>query len=239
MPLEFNYHTKLPHNQNWVSGYELGMSCQDYYNKWFKLRPSGPKNGEKIILRNLPSKAYVRFWAARPRKNGQPWDSVKTAYNEEKGESEMEPPVNYFNGGMVPVDCHSKAVFRLFLPVGYMSEKGYISPHFHYRVCRDGKMGPVHTEYINDDGCSDKSCPLLVMRDYNNINNNLNHYSERLFPMRKNFKKGKKKLVANSIPVINTCQSALQEGCVDTKIYGGPVSGVVMGPDYINQPVYT
>jgi hypothetical protein len=192
MPIEFNYQTKSP-NISCMSDYKLGMSCQDYYNKWFKCRPSGPKNGEKIILRNVPSKAYVRFWAAKPRRSGQHWNSVKTAYNQEISETKIEPPVNYFNGGMVTVDCHSRAIFRLFLPAGYMSKKGYISPHFHYRICSDGKMGPVYTEYINDYEYSDKSCPLLVMKYSNNINSNLNYYSERLFPMRENIKKDKKK----------------------------------------------
>ena len=187
MALEFNYQPKLPHSLKWATGYELGMSCKDYYKLWFQKKSPGPKNGKKINLRNLPfspkEKNFVRFWAAKPKDCGGTWGDFNKAYNEVDKETEMEPPIDYFNGGMVPIVCGGKVSFRILLPAGYLSKNGYIHPHFHYRVCQGGKMGPVHTVSIRSDNCPSKSCNLLVMSNNNqSVERNLSHFGQRLYP---------------------------------------------------------
>lgn len=169
MSLVFSYHPKLPHNKNWAEGYSIGMTCYDYYKNWFANKPCGPRNGDKITLRDLPylgkNVTFVRFWAARPRRHNLNWSSFNQAYHEEKTvEMETEPSIDYLNGGMTPINCQGQAIFRLNLPAGYMSKEGYIDPHFHYRVCKKGIMGPVHTIYIRR-GCPNKKCNLLLLRN--------------------------------------------------------------------------
>ncbi len=183
MSLTFTYQPKLPHNVQWSAGYSVGSSCKEYYQTWFSKNGNGPKNGEKIILRNLPCRGnnYIRFWAAKPCNNKEKvWDDFNDAYDEPDSMMEKEPNVNYYNGGMVPICKNGKAMFRLHLPLGYMSKNGYIYPHFHYRLCQEGKMGPVHTEYIRNS-CYSNNCNLLVMRNGSKSDRELKHHKNRLY----------------------------------------------------------
>ena len=182
MSLIFSYQPKLPHSIRWSAGYSIGSSCKYYYKTWFCKKGNGPKNGEKIILRNLPchNDTYIRFWAAKPSNNGEDkWDSFNSAYDEDNSMMEKEPDIHYFNGGMVKVEKNGKATFRLFLPLGYMSKNGYISSHFHYRLCSEGKMGPVHTEFIRNS-CYHNNCDLSGDRETHELDIMLKRVEETL-----------------------------------------------------------
>ena len=62
------------------------------------------------------------------------------------------PSLNYTNGGMAPVSATGIAKFRVIVPNGYTDKKTkiFIPPHFHYRICIGGKLGPVHTQFFKD-----------------------------------------------------------------------------------------
>jgi hypothetical protein len=85
MSLIFTYKPKLPHSNRWSEGYSIGTSCKYYYKTLFCKKGNGPKNGEKIILRNIPCQndTYIRFWAAKPVNNGKDkWENFNSAYDE-------------------------------------------------------------------------------------------------------------------------------------------------------------
>lgn len=180
MSLVFNYQPTLPHSLSWAAGYPLGMSCRDYYLTWFKGgHQKGPIEGELITLKNLPCHGdnYLRFWAAKPKTSS--WSNFQQAYGEQD-QTEKEPPVDYPNGGMLKIKKNGRVKFRLILPAGYQSKNGYISPHFHYRLCQDGQMGPVQTVFLRRG--HHKPCPLMVMRG--NLAENhpqLSAYQQRLY----------------------------------------------------------
>ena len=235
MSLVFSYHPKLPHNEKWSVGYNIGMSCQEFYKNWFSKRPGGPKNGEKILLEDLPyigkNLTFVRFWAARPNKYNVAWSDFNDAYKE-TSEMEIEPEISYFNGGMIPINCKGQATFRLYLPPGYMSKNGYINPHFHYRVCKNGIMGPVHTVYINRD-CPKKKCNLLLLRNNSDVNKNLSHLHQRLLNQKVKYNTRENNDYRNS----NMCQTLLETGCNHYEILSGPVSGTMMGSSNTIEPL--
>ena len=66
------------------------------------------------------------------------------------------------NGGMVKVSKKGKAKFKLHLPQGYMSEQGFVPPHFHYCLCYRGRRSPVQTVYIERSVPCATNKPMLV-----------------------------------------------------------------------------
>jgi hypothetical protein len=185
MSFTIDYHPKIPHGTNWSVGYPLDMSCRNYQRvtrEKMTNNGNGPRNGVRIILRGLPKynnqRVYVRFWAAL--KNSDTWDTHQEAYGESDTNSyEHEPPIDYPNGGLVKARKNGKTHFRVHLPAGYQSENGYISPHLHYRVCIDGKMGPVHTQYFCN--ARNEANNLMVLRDTNRLERGQQHTHRRLF----------------------------------------------------------
>lgn len=152
---EYDYIPELPHLESWSKGIKIknikgtkqGNSCQDYQKK--VTHQYGPQDGFTITLKGLPSSkgksVFIRFWAAKP---GQDWDSFKEAYDEFTQDYEEMPSQDYNNSGMVKVSAAGIAKFKLRLPVGYKKGNKKVPPHFHYRLCINGKMGPVHTQYL-------------------------------------------------------------------------------------------
>ena len=185
MSFTIDYHPKLPHGPNWAVGYPVDMSCRQYQKVVLDQLPNqgnGPRNGVRIILRGLPKfnngRVYVRFWGAGDK--SQPWDSYHDAYGDHDTTGyEHEPPIDYPNGGLVKAKRNGRTHFRVHLPAGYQSEKGYITPHLHYRICMDGIMGPVHTQYFRDARNANHS--LMVLRNTDNLDRDQRHTQRRLF----------------------------------------------------------
>ena len=153
---EYDYTPELPHLESWSKGIKVkdikdskSKKCSAY-QKQIK-NHLGPNSGFPITLKGLPSSkgksVFVRFWAAQP---GEDWDDFKSAYQEFDSQYEDMPNSDYSNSGMVPVSAAGIAKFKVELPTGYKTHKSgrKIPPHFHYRLCVDGKMGPVHTQYL-------------------------------------------------------------------------------------------
>ena len=185
MSFTIHYHPKLPHGPNWAVGYPLDMSCRNYRDTVRAKLPNGgagPSDGVRIILRGLPrynnQRVYVRFWAAL--ENSKTWKSPQEAYGESDSTGyEHEPPIDYPNGGLVKAKKNGKTHFRVHLPPGYQSKKGYISPHLHYRICVDGVMGPVHTQYFSDARTAGHN--LMVLRQQQHLHPGQKPTQLRLF----------------------------------------------------------
>lgn len=146
--LSYEYIPQLPHDKKWSQGYKLSTNCETYLKKM--VNPNGPNDGETLNLNNLPKDAiYIRFWAARP--NSETWSSFQSAYDEFKSTYERMPSPKYDNGGMVKVN-NGIVSFKLRLPEGYQDKNSdhLIPSHFHYRLCQNNKLGPVHTQFISD-----------------------------------------------------------------------------------------
>jgi hypothetical protein len=141
--LDYHYTKELPHLESWSKGQKVA-TCKSFVKKI---------NKEKTIisLKGLPSSKnrdiYVRYWAAKS--NPQDWNTFKDAYDEFKNEYEEMPNKDYENGGSAKISAAGIAKLYLDIPKGYKSGHYLIKPHFHYRLCIDGNMGPVHTQYIN------------------------------------------------------------------------------------------
>ena len=67
----------------------------------------------------------------------------KQAYQETKSETESEPNLDYWNGGITKISNDGQARFKLALPAGYEGPDGIIPAHFHYRICLGNKMSQV------------------------------------------------------------------------------------------------
>ena len=217
MSLTINHVPVISHGLKWCSGYSIGTDCKSYHRTWFHKKGNGPRTGEKIILRNILSsnsnKIYVRFWTEDATSD--------TLLNE-------EPDIEYINGGMVGVNKKSQAVFRLCLPKTITTEEGKIPPHFYYRLCKDGLMSPVHTIYLTSR-CS-SNCNLMIMRGY--LDNALSPIQNRLYSR-------ELEEYPHNITDYNSnmCQTLTQTNCDPYQYFPGPVSGAVMGPSYMIQPM--
>ena len=153
----YDYIPELPHLEKWSKGIKIknmkGLkgkeSCLDYQKEINKKK--GPKKGFDITLKGLPSSkgksVLIRFWAAKP---DEEWEDFQSAYEEMESDYEEMPVPGYSNAGMVKVNAAGIAKFSLEMPIGYKSKKDgkKIPPHFHYRICINGKMGPVHTQFL-------------------------------------------------------------------------------------------
>ena len=141
----YSYIPELPHNTNWSIGYNVD-NCL-YNNKEIK----GPSKGEELQLINLPyhsnNNTFVRFWAS---KDINPKKSFKEAYGELDSTYEKMPTISYKNGGIIKVTQEGIVNFKLIVPKGYSDKNSgmIIPPHFHYRLCRNNFMGPVHTQFF-------------------------------------------------------------------------------------------
>lgn len=145
MSKNYAYIPELPHKENWSIGFNVD-NCLPNQKECI-----GPDSGENIELIHLPYdtdlETYVRFWAA---KDINPTKSFKEAYGELDANYEKMPKSSYKNGGIVKVNPEGKVNFKLIIPKGYSDKKlGMLIPgHFHYRLCRDKFMGPVHTQFF-------------------------------------------------------------------------------------------
>jgi hypothetical protein len=179
MSYSFEYRPEIPHGIAWSQGYSSGDTCSIYPLQNTKDR----SKGVLITIRHIPWKGndqtFLRFWAAR---GGQThWEDFQEAYDE-KGPMEEEPAPDYPNGGMVKVSKKGKVKFRVHLPKGYMSEEGFIPPHFHFLLCNRGKRTPVHTVFMRRQSTK---CPssLLVHTDPRSLDVNLRAIFNRQYNM--------------------------------------------------------
>lgn len=146
MTKNYKYIPELPHNTDWSIGQKVNnclINGKEY---------TGPNRGEEIELINLPyisgkKNVFIRFWAS---KDINPKKSYKEAYGELDSTYEKMPDLSYYNGGIVKVTSNGKVNFKLIIPKGYTDKKlgMLIPPHFHYRLCINNYMGPVHTQFF-------------------------------------------------------------------------------------------
>ena len=161
MTYTFEYRPQLPHGTAWTQGYD-GASCDKAVQE-LGSQAKGPRNGLCMRMIQIPwhgsHSLYLRFWAARG--GNTYWNDFADAYDEQ-GPMEKEPSLDFPNGGMVKVSKKGKAKFRLHLPQGYMSDKGFVPPHFHYCLCYRGRRSPVQTVYIERSVPCPTNKPMLV-----------------------------------------------------------------------------
>lgn len=156
----YKFIPQLPHGEKWSQGYNVATNCEEF-RKDMEIhlrRLSGPKSGDKITMRGIPTSetnddVFLRFWASRGGHDS--WKSFKVAYDIEEDQMESMPSSDYTNGGMVKVSKNGIARFSLNLPTPYeyinpVNDKAMLIPsHFHYRLCYGKKMGPVQTQFID------------------------------------------------------------------------------------------
>ena len=161
MPKEktYKYIPQIPHAERWSIGYTVTSDCVAYRNeiRHHLGRVSGPKSGEHIIMRGIPTSSsgkdvYLRFWASSGETDGS--SSFRVAYDTENSETETMPCSSYENGGMVKVNANGIARFTINLPPPYTyrnpvnGQDMEIPSHFHYRLCYGNKMSPVQTQFL-------------------------------------------------------------------------------------------
>jgi len=142
--LKYPYVPELEHDDTWCKKQNINKSCSEYYKDFRKEKNHGDKD---ILLTGLPKKdeLYIRYWAAFP--SSHKWNSFRQAYKEKAKKYESMPNKDYANGG-IALAKNGRAKLKLSLPQGYRDEDGFfIPPHFHYRLCQNGELGPVHTQF--------------------------------------------------------------------------------------------
>ena len=100
-----------------------------------------PDNANQEVVISVVPNTKVVYWAAEPKDA-----SSNTVNNWDKAYSD------YANSGVSLADDKGKAILRIRgSPQSYkVPYKGELSPHVHFRVCKNnGMMGPVQTYFLN------------------------------------------------------------------------------------------